>query len=143
MKSFATLLLILIFAGFSGTVLAGEDVYEATENEELFGTWINTEYKDGMHAQMYINKPGVNERYSDVNDKEPTWTAESRINHKWTDAKGNIWYKIRWKAGAMGSGFSLIKISDSGNTLERVWSQWEHPKELDIKNDTYRIYYRK
>jgi hypothetical protein len=143
MKYISNLFVILILVVFSVTVGTGESVYTATESEELFGTWVNTDYKDGMHAQMYIQRLGENERYSSVNDEEPTWTAETLINQKWTDSNGNIWYKIRWKAGAMGSGFSLIKISDSGKTLERVWSQWEHPKALDISDETYRIYYRK
>jgi hypothetical protein len=143
MKSFSSLIVILILVAFSGTVLAGESVYKATDNEELFGKWINMDYKDGNHSQMIVFKLGETEAYSSANDNEPMWTAENLISHKWTDAKGNIWYKTRWKAVAMGSGFTLFKISESGKTLERVWSQWEHPKELDINDETYRIYYRK
>ncbi len=78
-----------------------------------------------------------------LNDNEPMWTEEHHISNKWTDAKGNIWYKHRWKAGGMGSGFTLSKISDSGKTLEYIFSQWEYPKELDINSEYYRVYYRK
>ena len=123
--------------------MAGENEYKAKENEELFGTWVNMDYKDEMHAQMIVFKLGEYGVYSSDNDNEPMWTAEYSTSQKWTDANGSIWYKHRFKAGAMGSGFELCKISESGKTLEYIFSQWEYPKELDINNENYRIYYRK
>ena len=144
MKSFSNLIVIFILVAFSGTILAGENEYKATENEELFGTWVNMEYTSAESPpQMAIFKLGENEYYSSVKDKEPMFTAEFLISHKWTDAKGNIWYKAKWKAGMMGSGFSLIKISESGKTFESNHSQWEHPKEIDINSEYYRKYNRK
>ena len=143
MKSFSIFLLSLILVVFSITVLAGENEYKATDNEDLFGTWVNIDYTDGMIAQVYIIRLGENERYSSVNDQEPMWKEESRITHKWTDAKGNIWYRARWNGGLNWSGFVLLNISESGKTLEWVSSQWEHPKEFDINDETYRVYYRK
>jgi hypothetical protein len=143
MKFFSNLLLSLILVAFSGTVLAGENVYKATDNEELFGKWINMDYRDEMHAQMINFKLGEYGLYSSANDSEPMWTAEYRISQKRTDAKGNIWYEYRWKAGAMGSGFSLLKISESGKTIEYIFSQWEIPDELDVNNENYRKYKRK
>jgi hypothetical protein len=143
MKFFSNLLLSLILVAFSGTVLAGENEYKATDNEDLFGTWVNIDYTDGMIAQVYIIRLGENERYSSVNDQKPMWKEESRITHKWTDAKGNIWYRARWNGGLNWSGFVLSKISESGKTLEYIFSQWEYPKELDINIENYRIYKRK
>ena len=61
MKSFSNLIVILILVAFSGTVLAGENVYKATDNEELFGTWVNMDYTGGMPPQMLIYKLGENE----------------------------------------------------------------------------------
>jgi len=143
MRSLFALILSLTLVAFSGTVLAGENEYKATDNEELFGTWVNMDYKDDMYVQMIIFKLGEYGLYSSVNDNEPMWTAEYRISQKWTDAKGNIWYKHRFKAGAMGSGFELCKISESGKTLEYIFSQWEYPKELDTNSEYYRKYNRK
>jgi len=147
MKSFFNLIVILIFVAFSGTVLAGENAYKATDKEELFGTWVNMDYQESGHTthspQKLIVKLGESGLYSSANDNEPMWTEEIEISHKWTDAKGNIWYKHRWKAGGFGSGFTLSKISDSGKTLEYIYSQWEYPKKLDISSEYYRIYYRK
>ena len=146
MKSFSNLIVMLILMAFSGTVLAGENVYKATDNEELFGTWVNMDYQEGVQThspQKLIIKLGKCGLYLTANDNEPMWTEEIHISHKWTDAKGNIWYKHRWKAGGMGSGFTLSKISESGKTLEYIYSQWEYPKELDINSEYYRVYYRK
>ena len=50
MKSFSNLIAILILVAFSGTVLAGENVYKATDNEELFGTWVNMDYQEGVQT---------------------------------------------------------------------------------------------
>ena len=143
MKFFSNLIVILILVAFSGTVLAGENEYKATDNEELFGTWVNMDYKDENHSQMIIFKLGEYGHYSSANDNEPMWTGEYRISEKWTDPKNNIWYKHRFKAGAMGSGFELCKISESGKTLEYIFSQWGYPEELDINSEYYRVYYRK
>jgi hypothetical protein len=143
MKFFSNLIVVVILVAFSGTVLAGESEYKAKDNEELFGTWVNMDYNDEMHAHMIIFKLGEYGIYSSANDNEPMWTAEYRISQKWTDAKGNIWYKYRFKAGAMGSGFELCKISESGKTLEYIFSQWEYPKDLDANSEYYRKYNRK
>jgi len=145
MKLFSHLILSLILVAFSGTVLAGENEYKATDNEELFGTWVNMGYQEGEqlgHAQKLVIKLGECGLYSSANDDEPMWTEEIHISHKWTDAKGNIWYKHRWK-GIMASGFTLSKISESGKTLEYINSQWEYPKELDKNGEYYRVYRRK
>ena len=40
MKSFASLMISLLFVAFSAFVLAEENEYKATNNEELFGEWI-------------------------------------------------------------------------------------------------------
>ena len=142
MKTFSNLLLSLIIVAFSGTVLAGENVYKATDNEELFGTWVNMDYTGGWPPQMIIIKLGEEEAYSSANDTEPMFTSESLISHKWTDAKGNIWYKNQYKQ-KMDSGFVLSRISESGKMLEFVFSQWEYPTELDISSEYYRKFTRK
>ena len=69
MKSYTNLVVILILVAFSGTVFAGENEYKATENEELFGTWVNMDYKDGNHSQMMLFKLGETEAYSDLAQK--------------------------------------------------------------------------
>ena len=77
MKSISKFMLILSLVAFSGTVWAGENEYKATDKEELFGTWVNMDYTDGMIAQVYIIRLGENERYSSANDEEPMWKEET------------------------------------------------------------------
>jgi hypothetical protein len=75
-----------------------------------------------------------------------------RIDDKWTDSDGNIWYKSfitiakgSWK----GYKFQdLQKISQFGTVQEIVFiSVGEldpklYPTEIDPKNDNYQIFYR-
>jgi hypothetical protein len=133
---------MLVLVAFSGTVLAGENVYKATDNEELFGAWVNKDYS-GRPPQKVIYKLGGTEIFPFGNEKEAQWTTEDIISHKWADSEGNIWYKSKYKANYGDSGFMLLKVSNSGKTLEFVFQAIEHPKKLDIKNDNYRIYNRK
>ena len=91
---------------------------------------------------MFIIKLGKEEAYSSVNDTEPMFTSESLISHKWTDAKGNIWYKYRYR-GNLEGGFVLSRISESGKIMEFVFSQWEYPTEIDISSEYYRKFNRK
>jgi len=143
MKCFSYFVLSLIFLGFAANVLAGENAYKATDNEELFGTWVLMDYNDGIPPRKLIFNLGSYDGFYSPDASEPAWNAEYHISHKWTDSKGNIWYKTKWQVMHFQRGFSLSKISESGKTLEFVFSQFEYPKEIDISNDNYRKYHRK
>ena len=52
-------------------------------------------------------------------------------------------YKFHWVGSWMEEGFSLYKISNSGNTLEFVFGHNEYPKEIDPNYVYYRKYIRK
>jgi hypothetical protein len=143
MKSFSGLILCIILVALAPTVLAEENEYSATDNEELFGKWYLVDYTDGTPPQMVILGPGSWNGYYSVDDEEPGWKANNLITHKWTDAKGNIWYKTQWRVIHFHRGFSLFKISDSGKILEHIYSEWEYPNEINNSNDNYRIYRRK
>ena len=143
MKSFSNLIISLLLVALVTNVLAGENEYKATDNEELFGTWILVDYNDGTPPQKLIFKLGSYEGFYSVDAKEPALNAEYHISHKWNDSKNNIWYKTKWQFIHFHRGFSLYKISDSGKILEHIYSQWEYPKEMDISNDNYRKYKRK
>ena len=143
MKSFSRLTLSIIFVAFMANGLGGEDEYKVSENEELFGAWVLIDYKDGTPPQKLIFTIGSYDGFYPADAKEPMWSAEYTISDKWTDAKGNVWYKVRWVIANINGGFSLYKISESGKTLEQIHSQWEYPKEMDTNNDNYRKYKRK
>ena len=143
MISFYKLILSFILVVFAANVLEGENVYKATEDEELFGTWLLVEFTALTPPKKVTYKLGSYDGYYPADAKEPMWTATYIISDKWTDAKGNIWYKTRWQIASINGGFMLYKISDAGETLETINSQWEYPKKIDSSNDYYRKYKRK
>ena len=143
MKSFSRLILSITFVAFMANGLDGEDEYKVSDNEELFGAWVLIDYKDGTPPKRVTIKPGGYDGFYPADAMEPMWTAEYAISDKWTDAEGNVWYKVRWVIANINGGFSLYKISESGKILEQINSQWEYPKELDANSEYYRVYYRK
>ncbi len=130
--------LILIMAVF--VLLAG-----GSKKEEYYGTWVNTDYDRTVHRLgKYIhNRDGTLIKYMSTSDTEPYKTATFTIEDKWTDSEGNIWYKILYtRTEQIISYFELTKISDSGTTLELVFSIIDYPTEIDLNAYGYRIYYR-
>ena len=132
--------LILIMAVF--VLLAG-----GSKKEEYYGTWVNTDYDRSIGTHMLAktihNHDGTCALYITTSDTEPYLTATFTIEDKWTDSEGNIWYKILYtKTEQIISYFELTKISDSGTTLELVFSIIDYPTEIDPNAYGYRIYYR-
>ena len=131
----------------SGVVM-GEEAYVPTENEELYGTWVNPEYKAKAVSWEYrvkvvYNSNGTWEEYNLEGTTTPPFRGSYTIADKWTDPDGNVWYKVALAGGFQGK--SLVKISNSGNTCEFVSSRHggDFPDELDANAEGYRIYYRK
>ena len=147
MKSLIALILCLVLVAISGSVLAGEyrRPYVATDKEELYGTWVNMDYGTyGRYYQKIIIKPDGTEEDFRSGTIGASIMGRYLITRKWSDQKGNIWYKYHWvRRSSVGEGLNLIKISNSGNTLEYVQDTREYPTEIDPEHDWYRIYYRK
>jgi hypothetical protein len=144
MKSFLALILSFILVVFAGSAQAGEKGYIAGDKEELYGTWINMNYT-GLPTQKRIIKPdGTFELFSRVNSvlKTPTYYGKYLITGKWNDAQGNIWYKYTQVHSYTGEGYLLLRISNSGNTLEYVKDHEAYPKKIDPKATLYRKYAR-
>ena len=141
MKLILALILSVTLVAFTSDSIAGERGYYAKDNEELYGTWINMEYK-GMPAQKIVRKPdGTSEIFMSANLKKPSYMARYLITGKWTDPEGNIWYKIHWVGEWREEGYTLFKISNSGKSLESV-TDTKYPTEIDPKNNLYRKYTR-
>lgn len=92
--------------------------------------------------KIIINPDGTGGSSSSV-DLDPIYKSRYLITAKWTDLEGNIMYKEHWVGDWREQGYSLIKISNSGNTLEYVFDNDKYPKEIDPKNSYYRKYTRK
>lgn len=142
MKSILALILSITLMAFTADAFAGERGYFAKDKEELYGTWINMEYGDRPAQKVVYNPDGTGGGASSINI-EPYWKFRYLITGKWTDPEGNIMYKEHWVGDWREEAYSLIKISNSGKTLEMVSDPDKYPSEIDPKNNLYRKYTRK
>jgi hypothetical protein len=139
---------LLIIAGSCAT---GKKAYVAKEDEELFGTWINSDYDEvQISAKIIFDPNGVLRGFAIANTTKEWVNAKFTITDKWIDAEGNIWYKwLRTKAKGLsmsvtGEHYYLGKIRDSGRVLEISFSGYDYPPEVnpDSLKYNYFIYYR-
>jgi len=145
-KSISNGALILMAAAL--IVSCAKKPYVAKEDEEIYGTWVNTSYgttKD-FFSQKRIYKPdGTLEEYGGMADIAHL-AYKYTIIDKWTDSEGNIWYKLITEYGDKTYGsrpaYELRKISNSALTLEFVFSMDNYPTEIDPNHRYYFIYYR-
>ena len=146
----ASLILALVF-----TLLLGcaSQQYVLTENEEIYGIWVNTSYAQGMGASYWAsywqkivhNPDGTIESYMSAADITH-FTGAYVIVAKWTDSQGNILYKIMTKWGDNTYGQTTIcelhRVSNSGLTLEYITSLNDYATEIDPNHPEYHIYHR-
>ncbi len=143
MKLLSTLILGAALVSFTGNIFAEEKTYVAKDNEELYGTWVNMDYKpDAQPHQKIINYPGRFENFGSAESETAKETGTVTITDKWTDSEGNIWYKETFVVYGQ-KFYELDKISNSGKTWEFVYSYSKYPTKIDPKNTNYLIYHRK
>ena len=144
MKSIIACCLSLTIIFVASESMAEMSIYFAGENEPIYGTWINMDYH-GTPAQVLIYNPDGTGAASNSVHLDPLWKMRYLITAKGVDPVGNIMYKIHWigKWTWQPEGFTLCKISNSGNTLEYVSYPDKYPSKIDPKNNLYRKYTRK
>ena len=119
--------------------------YVPNDNEELYGTWVNTTYTGiGEYPQKIdMYDWGYWEVYVKVTDTFPI-NGTFIIVDKWTDLEGTIWYKeyVRMRH-YMYATFELDRISKNGTVWEYVFGYNDFPTadNMNSKNPYYRIYY--
>lgn len=122
-------------------------VYVPKENEELYGTWVNEEYNSMIINARWDWKSDGNWASYPNTTGEPNWKGKYSITEKWTDDSGAVWYKMTWKNEIYGkSGYGLIRIGDSGLTMETAFSFSAYPTKIDSTTSLWGyggIYYRK
>jgi len=139
--------LVLLLLG--GTAWAQ---YVPKSNEELYGTWINDKTINPFHVQKRVHTPDGNVReYNDLSGSTLLAEGPSRIDKKWTDSDGNIWYEAYEKLTSgvyAGNEFQrLFKLSKSATVLEYVQNYGyvgpnNYPTKIDPAAGHYKIFYR-
>ncbi len=125
-------------------LLFADQPYVPKENEEIYGSWVNTEYSGAVtEEQKIVIHPDGCELYSMAAFEIHGGTDKHIIIDKWTDSEGNIWYKRHFKTN-YGPWVDLAKISKDGKTLECMVSfiTSRFPTKIDPNHKDYRIYYR-
>jgi len=125
-------------------VVVNIHAYDPSEKEEIYGTWINPEYGGNWAPQKLIMYPnGTWKRFLSRHDLAPGFTGSFTLIDKWTDSEGNIWYKMFWNLGNIEwEMYEIVRISNSGKTLEYVFSEIDFPIGITTDHPNYRIYYR-
>jgi hypothetical protein len=113
-------------------VISISAVQAGDANEKIYGIWVNKEY-DATEAypRWDYNSDGTWASYVKIGD-QPVWGGKYTITEKWTDSEKNVWYKIKWvNTMTAYEGFGLLKISDSGNTIEQQFAVGDYPSKID------------
>jgi len=127
-------------------LLSTVSVLVAANTEEYCGTWVNKEYEAslGKSAVFILTPDGKYASYEKESDALTSHEGTLTIKEKWTDSEGNLWYKVIFSPTFVAvTRYGLMKLSNSGKTLESVRSRRQVPTEIDLNSATYRIWYRK
>ena len=140
---------------FVALVLLGGTVwaqYVPKSNEELYGTWTNDKTINAFNVQKRVHTAdGDVKEYDDLSGSTLLAEGPSRIDRKWTDSDGNIWYEVyeRLTAGVYaGYDFQrLFKLSKSATVLEYAQNHGyvgpkNYPTKIDPSSSDYKIFYR-
>jgi len=145
-----TTVMLLAFIQVEGMA---QEKYVPKADEEIYGTWTNEKNTNISGDQKLVYEAdGLWKAYFKIADPLPYEEGTFRIDSKWTDSEGNIWYKT---FGAMTSGRAigvkyqeLIRISEAGAVWEGVYADVlefdpdSYPAKVDPQDYTYAIYYR-
>ena len=149
-KVFLDVLMGLLVLTLLGGCATGKYVPKASE--ELYGTWTNEKIQNNDLIQKVVYDATGWQEYTKVSDATAIDGGTWAIDSKWSDAQGNIWYKIfcsPTKGWASGIDYeALYKISRSSTILEWVYKRTSasqgisYPSKIDPTSDTYHIFYR-
>ena len=137
----ANLVALLCLGLLSALALAGCSLFPGSW--ELYGTWTNPDYNGmlgGPPAKIVINENGTEQYYNNVSDTIPLATVDYAILDDWTDS-GIHWYKSLSDSGGTPM-YTLIKLYDSGNTMESNSDLSTYPTTIDPSGSYYGIFYR-
>ena len=97
--------------------------------------------------KLIMNPDGIWKRFRNRCDLATPFTGTFTLTDKWTDSEGNIWYKQVWiyktTYRTLETIYEIVRISNSGKTLELIFSEYDFPKGMTVDHPYYRIFYRK
>jgi hypothetical protein len=134
--------IFVLFVGARKKEISTEEALKA-----FSGTWVNEDYNPSrIYAKVIFQSDGKVYWFLTTTMSTVGISAEFTIEDAWIDSKGNIWCKVIEESTLYMTQFSLIRISDSGKTIEWTQSSIDYPKKIvtnpeDITS-RYRIYYR-
>jgi hypothetical protein len=144
-KLFYYLLFLLVMFLIIGSCATDKMAY-ISKNYEIYGTWVIPEYEKYNTVYKAVFHPnGKADFYTTEKSTEPSLHASFTITNKWIEKDGTVWHTLILKIDGNQVIYELLKMSDSGKTLEITTSQIDYPKE--INSDTiflpgYHILYR-
>jgi hypothetical protein len=106
--------------------IADEDLMKAWS-----GTWISAETNNqGLKfLKAIFNPDGSYDYYYELRDAVFQSTTIFTFYEKWSDSKGNIWFKAHWNINYCIEGYSMGKFSNHGSTYEEIWKFGKEPIE--------------
>jgi hypothetical protein len=141
MKSIALVLVITLI--FTASVSFTEDKISI---EPVVGTWINTDYdKIDKWGKFIIKSDFTIEAFDDPARGALPATFTFIVDESWSDAEGNIYYKVTIKRPGYGRiTYELWKLHSSQKVLESMAGAFavEHPKAIKPGHASYNIHYR-
>ena len=145
-RTFVSILILFLVIMIVTGSCATDQMKHISKDYEIYGTWVNPDYNEIMEAAAKItfSPDGRQNRYG-IDTATGYEGVEFVITNKWIDSKGNVWFTTRNKVDFHSLWFyMLIKISDSGKTLEFAEAGSDYPTEINPDNITYRyqILYR-
>jgi hypothetical protein len=89
---------LLSFAFLAGLPGFAQETYKfrvPDDREPFYGTWVNKEYANQRHTfpKFVYHDWGYAEGFKQVGDETATVKFTFILVEKWTDSKGNTWYK--------------------------------------------------
>ena len=141
------LIVILISLILFTDAVQADGPYEPKEKEELYGIWVNEKYNGKpINSMWHYNSDGTWASYIETTG-EPIYGGRYSITGKMTDAEESLWYKIKCENKSDGViVYGLLKISNSGETLEAAYSMGDYPAKIDPSKSFWQyggIHYRK
>ena len=119
---------------------------DKTSIDPIIGTWVNTDYDKIFKFGKFIVKPDYAiDAFDDPARTTVPATYTFIVDESWSDAEGNIYYKLTIKRAGYGRiTYELWKLDSSQTVLEMMGGTYsvEHPKEIKPGHASYSIHYR-